>query len=124
MAPKLLTISQTGQHVEYVKGPQFSSSYCNNIAYATSSLDFVLIFGEILNMTTETVTIEQRARITMAPAQAKTLHAILEEQIDLYEKRSNTKIELPAPVPRSETKTGAADRVDTQHEDRRADGQD
>ncbi len=81
--------------IEYVKGPSFASSYCNNIAYAVNLIDFVLIFGEAIDATPDVVTVEQRARITMSPVQAKVLSAILTDQIANYEARSGKVLEIP-----------------------------
>jgi hypothetical protein len=80
--------------VKYVDGPQYAASYCNNVGYALSALDFVLIFGEVVEATPEEATVERRARITMSPAQAKMLRYIIGQQIKQYED-INGSIEMP-----------------------------
>jgi hypothetical protein len=90
--------SKDGKTIEYKNGPMFSSFYCNNVAYATNALDFILILGEILDVDESTVTVEQRARVTMAPAQARVLRGLLDFQIKQYEARLGHPIELPAGI--------------------------
>ena len=87
--------NREGQAIEYKNGPMFSSFYCNNVAYATNALDFVLILGEIIDVDGSTVTVEQRARVTMAPAQARVLRGLLDFQIKQYEENMGHPIELP-----------------------------
>ena len=66
------------------KGPRYESFYCNNVAYAMSPVDFVFTFGEVINTGTD-IYVEQRARVTMSPAQAKVLRDILSERIKIFE---------------------------------------
>lgn len=75
--------------VENILGPHYTAFYCNNIAYAMSAVDMVLIFGEIVN-TGEKVYIEQRARVTMTPVQAKILRDMLNKRLAVYEARFGT----------------------------------
>lgn len=81
--------------VEFVKGPQYASFYSNNVSYSVNQLDFVLVFGETIEIRPEKLTIEQRARITMNPLQAKVLSILLNEQIDILEKNTGKEIEVP-----------------------------
>lgn len=81
--------------IEFVKGPQYASFYSNNVSYSVNQLDFVLIFGEIIDIRPEKLTVEQRARVTMSPLQAKILSILLNEQIDTLEKNSGRVIEVP-----------------------------
>lgn len=79
----------------YVKGPQYASSYSNNIQYAINSADFVFIFGEVIDVSDQEITIEQRARVTMTPAQAKIMSILLKQQVEAYEERLGTEITIP-----------------------------
>lgn len=80
--------------VKYVDGPQYAASYCNNVGYALSAVDLVLIFGEVVEATPEEAIVERRARITMSPAQGKMLRYIIGQQIKQYED-INGPIEMP-----------------------------
>jgi hypothetical protein len=71
--------------VKYVDGPQYVSSYCNNVAFAVNAVDLVLIFGEVVDVVGEEAIVERRARITYTPAQAKMLQWVIAEQIKQYE---------------------------------------
>lgn len=82
-------------HIKYVDAPGYQSFYSNNVAYGINATDFILIFGEIMDMTNGQVTVERRSRITMSPIQAKALIEILSEQVRIYEEKSQTTIHLP-----------------------------
>ena len=84
--------------VKYVDSPGYQSFYTNNVAYGLSAVDFVLIFGEIIDQENNQAIIERRARITMTPVQAKVLRVILDAQIKIYEDKSGKVIELPTGV--------------------------
>lgn len=71
--------------LKYVRDPQFRSTYANNVAYVVSSIDFSLIFGQVLDGNRERVLIEQNAKITMTPIQAKVLSGLLQQQIAAFE---------------------------------------
>jgi hypothetical protein len=79
----ITTLSPTS--IEYINGPQYSAFYSNNIGFAINVLDFVLIFGEILDANPEKALVERRARITLNPTQAKVLAFMLVKNIETYE---------------------------------------
>jgi hypothetical protein len=85
----------SAEHIKYVDAPGYQSFYSNNVAYGVNATDFVLIFGEIMDITNGRATVERRARITMSPIQAKALINILSAQIRVYEEKSQTTIQLP-----------------------------
>lgn len=76
--------------VSYIDGPGYYSFYVNNVAFGVNPLDFVLIFGEIVDvrMPEQEAIVERRARVTMAPAQAKALGRILETMVKTYESQN------------------------------------
>lgn len=84
--------------VKYIDSPGFQSFYTNNIAYGLTQMDFVLIFGEIMDKENDQVIVERRARITMTPVQAKVLRGILNAQIKMFEEKLGKPIELPSGV--------------------------
>jgi hypothetical protein len=81
-------------NIEYVNGPQYSAFYSNNIGFAVNVLDFVLIFGEILDANPEKALVERRARVTLNPIQAKVLAFMLVKNIQTYESLNGT-IQMP-----------------------------
>jgi hypothetical protein len=85
----------TPKAMRFVDGPHYASSYANNVGFAVNQLDFVLIFGEVVDVSVEEAVVERRARITMSPSQGKALMLILSRQIEAYEK-INGEIKLPA----------------------------
>lgn len=92
------TTSSQPRAVKFVDGPQYASSYCNNIAYSVNTTDLVLIFGEVLDVVDQQIIVERRARITLAPPQAKILQLILAEQIRQFEENTGTEIILPKTI--------------------------
>ena len=72
-------------HIEYTNGPQYCAFYSNNIGFAVNVLDFVLMFGEILEATPEKALVERRARVTLNPIQAKVMALLLVKNIQTYE---------------------------------------
>jgi hypothetical protein len=80
--------------IEYVKGPQYSAFYSNNVAFGVSPLDFVMTFSETIDATADRAVLEQRARITMHPTQAKVLMILLMRNIQGYESMNGT-INIP-----------------------------
>ena len=75
---------KTIENIPSVIGPHYTAFYCNNIGYAMSAIDIVLVFGEVVNTGTE-VFVEQRSRVTMTPVQAKILRDMLNRQLERYE---------------------------------------
>jgi hypothetical protein len=55
------------------------------VAFAMSVFDFSFIFGEISGSEGETVTVEQKIKITMSPQHAKVLAMILIQNLKTYE---------------------------------------
>jgi hypothetical protein len=86
---------QSQPEVRYIRSPEYRSTYANNVAYVVSSLDFSLVFGQVLEGNKERITIEQNARVTMTPLQAKLLADLLSQQIEAFEKIHGT-ITIPA----------------------------
>jgi Protein of unknown function (DUF3467) len=78
-----------------VNAPNYISTYSNNVAFAVNAMDFVLIFGEVIEANTEEVIVERRARVTMTPIQAKILRDVINAQIASYEERTKTSIHVP-----------------------------
>lgn len=74
--------------IKFVDGPGYNSFYTNNVSFSVNQADVVLIFGEIINVENETAIVERRARITMAPIQAKALKEVLDHVIALHEKQN------------------------------------
>jgi hypothetical protein len=74
------------QSIRYIKADNYISAYANNVAYIVSAIDFSLIFGQILEGNKEHLIIEQNAKITMTPVQAKLLLMVLAQQVDNFEK--------------------------------------
>ena len=99
--------------VEFVHGPQYSSFYCNNVSFNVNVLDFVMLFGETIEATQERAVIEQRARITMNPTQAKVFAFLLLKNVEGYERLNGT-IQIPpgaigiAPDPHTKMKADKA----------------
>jgi hypothetical protein len=83
----------TGLEVPNIPGPHYTAFYTNNISYAISAVDLVLIFGEIVN-TGKSVHIEQRARVTMTLVQAKILRDMLTQNIARFEEKFG-KVTIP-----------------------------
>jgi hypothetical protein len=69
------------------KSPAYISLYSNNAAYSVNVFDVTLTFGEVeeYNHERNEITVEQKAKILMAPAQAKLLRDALVKAIDDYE---------------------------------------
>ena len=88
----ITTLSPTS--IEYINGPQYSAFYSNNIGFAINVLDFVLMFGEILEANPEKALVERRARVTLNPIQAKVLTMLLIKNIQTYESLNGT-IKIP-----------------------------
>ncbi len=80
--------------IEYVKGPQYSAFYSNNVAFGVSPLDFVMTFSETIDANADKAVVEQRARVTMHPTQAKVLMILLMKNIQGYEAMNGT-INIP-----------------------------
>jgi hypothetical protein len=84
--PKTITPAS----VQLVKGPQYSAFYCNNVSFAVNVLEFVLTFGEAIEASPENAVVEQRARVTMHPTQAKVMAFLLLKNIEGYEQINGT----------------------------------
>ena len=82
------------QNVEFINGPHYAAFYCNNVSFAVNVLDFVMIFGETLEATADKAVVEQRARVTMHPTQAKVTAMLLLRNIQNYEALNG-----PIPIP-------------------------
>lgn len=85
---------EKAQSVRYVKADNYISAYANNVAYVVSAIDFSLIFGQILEGNKDHLFIEQNAKITMTPVQAKLLLMLLAQQVGNFEK-ANGEIVFP-----------------------------
>jgi hypothetical protein len=86
--PSTKTITQAQvvpAKVEYTDSPLFSSFYSNNISFRINPLDFVLIFGEIIDANAEVATVERKARVVLNPAQAKAMAELLMKNVQIYE---------------------------------------
>jgi len=81
------------------------ASYANHVQVGFTAFDIRLLFGEVVDVQPNKVTIEQRASITMAWLQAKILKQMLERIISDYEARNGElkvptgAVELTANVP-------------------------
>jgi hypothetical protein len=71
--------------ISFVDGPQYSAFYSNNINFQVNLLDFVLVFGEIIDATPEKAIVERKARVTLNPIQAKIMALLLLQNIQKYE---------------------------------------
>ena len=85
------------RRINNIQSSNFISVYSNNVALQSNFFDMSLTFGEMLSMDQGTVTVEQRARVTMTIAHAKLFLAILVDQIDKYEAQFGA-VDLPAQV--------------------------
>jgi hypothetical protein len=95
----------TPKTAKFVDGPGYSSFYINNVAYAVNQLDIVLILGEIIDVSPAMeALIERKARVTMNPAQAKALSAILNHAVALYESQNGPVHDLSLNLPVSPSK--------------------
>ena len=81
MGERIFPNTITPASVEFVKGPQYSAFYSNNVSFNVNVLDFVLTFGETIEATPEKAVVEQRSRITIHPTQAKVLMILLMKSI-------------------------------------------
>jgi len=81
---------------EIRKSPNFGSIYANWIQAQFSANELSLLIGEAFP-TDGILEVEQKARIVIAPIQAKVLTAILAKVVMTYEKQ-NGKINIPEPT--------------------------
>ncbi len=70
-------------------------TYANNIGYGFTATDMRLIFGEVVDVSKGTATVEQRAHVTIAWMQAKVLHKMLGLLVAQHEQRLG-EIKVPA----------------------------
>ena len=52
------------ENIRNIQGPDFRSIYSNNVAFAMSIFDISFIFGEISGSEGETITVDQKVKIT------------------------------------------------------------
>ena len=78
--------SQPDRKLEFVE-PQDGvfTTYANNLQVGWTAFDVRLLFGEVVDVDEKTVTIEQRAHVTLSWLEAKTLHSLLSGLIERYE---------------------------------------
>jgi hypothetical protein len=89
------TVAKIGpQNIQFVKGANFVSLYCNHIGISLNQFDLSIICGELMEVTTEQATVEQKGRITMSHLQAKLLQTVLAQQIQAFEERNGV-IKMP-----------------------------
>jgi hypothetical protein len=82
------------ENIRNIQGPDFRSIYSNNVAFAMSIFDISFIFGEISGSEGETITVDQKVKITMSPQHAKVLAMVLIQNLKNYEETI-----VPIPLP-------------------------
>jgi hypothetical protein len=73
--------------VEITQGTPFVSTYANNAQVQVNYFDFRISFGELSAITPNKVTITNKMQIIMTPEHAKLLSAILNANVEIYEKQ-------------------------------------
>ena len=73
------------------------TTYANNVQLGYTVYDLRLIFGELVEMTAEKVTIEQRVQVTISWLQAKVLSELLSRSIAECEEQ-NGGVRMPAGI--------------------------
>jgi hypothetical protein len=79
---------------EFIRHPEFSSLYANNIQFEWSQFDLKLLFGE-LDQSVNPLRVEQHTAITIPWAQAKLTLYYLQLQVAFFELQ-NGKIKIPS----------------------------
>ena len=67
------------------KAPDYKAVYSNHTVFGLTALDFSITFGEVLEASPESISVEQRVRVTMSPQEAKVVAYLLFENINRYE---------------------------------------
>jgi hypothetical protein len=63
------------------------TTYSNHVQIGFTQMDVRLVFGEVVDSTAGTITVEQRTNVTMSWLQAKILIANLTQVVSDYESR-------------------------------------
>lgn len=85
------------EKIEGKKSEHYVSSYANNVQMQTNFFDCALVFSEMLGTKvdeSQTLLVEEKARIVLTLTQCKLLAMTMMSQIFLYEKRFG-EIDLP-----------------------------
>jgi hypothetical protein len=69
-------------------------TYANHLQIGFTHFDVRLVFGEVVDVGPDSVSVEQRAQVTLSWGQAKLLHHTLGEVVRNYEAAQGT-IKLP-----------------------------
>jgi hypothetical protein len=86
--------------LNYIKPDNLFTTYANNVAYSITPIDFTFVFGQVVEGNEQQINIEQRARVTVSPIQAKLLMIMLHAQIEAFE-AANGEIRIPNQVNQS-----------------------
>ncbi len=67
------------------KTADYRDSYANSVQVRLSVWDFMLVFGTLEQQTRDAITVENFQGIYLSPQQAKALHSVLSNNLQLYE---------------------------------------
>jgi len=75
--------------VNNIRDKDFRSIYSNNAAFQVGIFDYSIFFGEVVavDQSGESMTVEQRVKVTMAPLHAKIFVYSAVQQLRAYEKQ-------------------------------------
>jgi Protein of unknown function (DUF3467) len=68
--------------------------YANNVSLGTTAFDVRLVFGEIVDITDEKLTVEQRLQVTMSWLETKILSEFLRVNVQAFEEK-NGALKMP-----------------------------
>lgn len=88
---------------EILKVSGLPSYYSNHLQVGTTVNDLRLIFGEITDVTTESVEITPRVSVTITFAQAKALHALVGNALKAFEDSNGPIKTVFKPIPTIES---------------------
>ncbi len=69
------------------QSPTFQAVYANNVQISVSFYDFKILFGEVVGVGDESISVMDRVSVSMSPEQAQSVHRMLEAQLATYRQR-------------------------------------
>jgi hypothetical protein len=79
------------------RSSNYVSTYSNNVQMRITPFDFVLTFGDVVNIEGNVLTVEENVRIVMSPEHAKVFSKLLAENVSQFEKQIGTIVSPPQP---------------------------
>jgi hypothetical protein len=75
----------TAPKIQLIRTPDYRENYANSVQVRVNLWDFLLMFGQVNQTTTDNVTIHNFQGIYVSPQQAKALLNVLQQNVTQYE---------------------------------------